>query len=164
MPVPASVLFVCTGNQCRSVTAEIILRDLARAAGLRLSVASAGTMELRGEPAWPATSQAAAEQGFDLAQHQARTVSKSLMREAEVILAMAHRHVDALVHAFPADAPRVHLFKPYCLAQDTVAPWEGEITDPVGMPLEVQRACVGEIRDCLERLVARWTAEAAAGT
>ena len=160
MAHPRTVLFVCTGNQCRSAAAEAILRKMAEEAALDVVIESAGTITcLRGCPAQPATIQAASERGYDLGHHTSQAVTRALLQRSDLVLAMAHEHVQRLIRAHPHETSRVHLFKPYCLGQVAAGPEMDDIPDPVGEPIAVHRDCVSEISRCLEQLIARWKHE-----
>ena len=161
MPQPRNVLFVCSGNQCRSPVAEVILRKRAAEAGLSVVVGSAGTLAgMTGFPAQEVTIEAAAELGFDLRGHVSRCITRAILQEAHLVLALARVHVRLLERAFPEEASRVRLFKPYCLGREAGGSSADDVPDPVGLPLEVHRACVREISGCLDQMVARWQREA----
>ena len=93
------ILFVCTGNICRSPTAEGVFRDLATRAGLAEDVFadSAGTHGYHvGEPPDARSSAAAAERGFDLTSLRARRVAVSDFETFDLILAMDNEHLARL--------------------------------------------------------------------
>jgi protein-tyrosine phosphatase len=90
-----TVLFVCTGNICRSPTAEAFARrelgNFADDGGLRFG--SAGSHALNGNPATEEAVAAAAARGGDLTRHRARELDRRLVREADLILVMAAEHL-----------------------------------------------------------------------
>jgi protein-tyrosine phosphatase len=87
------VLFVCTGNICRSATAEAIAwRELARHPGVALRVSSAGSHALEGNPAASRAVLAAAARGATLERHHARELTRRRVHAADLVLCMAAEH------------------------------------------------------------------------
>jgi protein-tyrosine phosphatase len=107
-----SVLFVCTGNICRSPTAEGVLRHLAEKEGIELRVASAGTGDWHvGSPPDERAQRHAKGRGYDLSALRARQVRPSDFEEFDLILAMDRGHLRALEGmAPPAMRHKVRLF------------------------------------------------------
>jgi protein-tyrosine phosphatase len=92
-----SLLFVCTGNICRSPTAEGVLRERAQAAGLSLTLDSAGTHGYHiGEAPDPRTIAHAKKRGYDLSTLRARRVEQQDFDRFDWILALDHSHLDQL--------------------------------------------------------------------
>ncbi|MBK6982664.1 MAG: low molecular weight phosphotyrosine protein phosphatase [Betaproteobacteria bacterium] len=110
----ASVLFVCTGNICRSPTAEGVFRDLARRRGVleRLRIDSAGTHDYHvGEAPDPRAVSHAARRGYDLAPLRARQVCLGDFADFDRILAMDRSHLRQLQAIAPSGSPaRLSLF------------------------------------------------------
>lgn len=101
------VLFVCTGNICRSPTAEGVFRRLVQDAGLAhaIEVDSAGTGAWHaGEPPDARSQQAAARRGIDLGAQRARPVRRDDFHVFDVILAMDRSHLRQLRKAAPPGA------------------------------------------------------------
>lgn len=124
-----SVLLVCTGNICRSPTAEGVMRARAEARGLgdRVRIASAGTHDYHvGEAPDPRSVRHAAERGYDLSDLRASQVSPEDFGAYDYILAMDRGHLRILKSMAPREArSRVGLFL------DASARWKGEdVPDP----------------------------------
>jgi protein-tyrosine phosphatase len=123
------VLFVCSGNICRSPTAEGVFRDLARRRGVlaRLRIDSAGMEYYHvGDPPDPRAVEHAARRGYDLSELRARQVAASDFAEFDRILAMDRGHLRQLQALAPEGAAsRIAMFL------DHSARWRGrEVPDP----------------------------------
>jgi protein-tyrosine phosphatase len=98
-----SILFVCTGNICRSPTAEAVLRHLAKRESLDLRIESAGLGDWHvGHPPDDRTQHHARNRGYDLSVQRARQVRPSDFDEFDLILAMDRGHLRALEGMAPA--------------------------------------------------------------
>jgi protein-tyrosine phosphatase len=111
------VLFVCTGNICRSPTAEAIFRKLVADAGMEEAVTadSAGTHDYHvGEPPDPRAQKAAAKRGYDLSGLRARRFERADFHRFDLILAMDQDHYSFLEHrAQPSAGDRLKLMMSY---------------------------------------------------
>ena len=111
------VLFVCTGNICRSPTAEGIFRKLVSDAGVAhmVSADSAGTHGYHvGEPPDPRAQEAAAKRGYDLSHLRARRVQQEDFHRFDLVLAMDREHESILARmAQPSSAHKLQLMMSY---------------------------------------------------
>ncbi len=140
-----TVLVVCTGNLCRSPMAEVLLqarlaRDEARQDWL---VASAGIWTVDGRPATTFAIEEMTRRGLDLNGHISRNITRALMVDANLVLAMTRKHIEALGAAFPA-----HARKAYLLSE--MSGQIRDIGDPYGGPRQ-QYAYTAKV---LEQLIA----------
>ncbi|MCC9656113.1 arsenate reductase/protein-tyrosine-phosphatase family protein [Rhodopirellula halodulae] len=145
------IALVCTGNTCRSPMAETLLREALRRKFGREDVArvvSAGVAAGHGSGASPQAVQVMGKRGLDLTGHASQPLEESLMSMADLVLTMTRRHREAIVAAWPDRAERV-----FTLRRDG-----GDISDPVGMPVDVYEQCadqiVGELEGWLGQLPA----------
>lgn len=105
------ILFVCTGNICRSPMAQALFNARAQRAGenQKFLAVSAGTWALDNQPA---TNYAVAEmgrRGLDLSTHRGQTVTATLIEQASVVIVMTRNHLDALAAEFPHHRKKFHL-------------------------------------------------------
>ncbi len=147
------VVFVCSGNICRSPMAAEYLRRRAAGEGLgHLVVASAGTLDIEGERASPLAVQVLREAGLDLTGHRSRGVRDSDLRSADLVLAMELSHLELLERNFPGGHGKVKLLRAFEKGPEPElgAP---DLSDPIGRPVEEYRDCFRTIRTCVDHLV-----------
>ncbi|BCV23041.1 low molecular weight protein arginine phosphatase [Moorella sp. Hama-1] len=107
------ILFVCTGNTCRSSMAAALAAHLAATRSLDANITSAGLAAREGEPATPAAVQALAEMGLDLSSHRARQLTAAMVKEADLILTMEAGHRERILRDYPAARGKTFTLKEY---------------------------------------------------
>lgn len=152
MPEPGHILFVCTGNICRSPMAEGLLQHaLAGQSGpLRsLKVLSAGVAARPGEPISENSVLALKRTGIDIRGQRSRALTQELLDNALAVFCMTEAH-RSIIQMQAQPAPK-HL---YLFREFLSPPAEIEIGDPFGGPIKVYEACRDEMVEAVPSLVA----------
>jgi L-threonylcarbamoyladenylate synthase len=143
-----TILFVCSGNTCRSPMAEALTRQiLAKKLGITeaelekkgLSVLSAGSFAMPGAKAATPAIEALKPLGADLSKHRSRPLSVELIHQADVIYVMSRNHGQSVVGLVPSAAEKVVTLDP-----------DRDIDDPIGGDLGLYQTLAGQLQNLIE--------------
>lgn len=157
------ILFVCTGNTCRSPMAEAFANHYLKEAGLgrRWFATSAGTAVWERLPAAEEAVRVMKGYGLDISRHRARGVEDIFLGDTSLVLGMTQEHVRIMKHLFPEKTDGVFRFADFAARVNGVggvrkASVPGDIPDPFGLDPDAYREVAGILsslaRDLVQRL------------
>jgi RpiB/LacA/LacB family sugar-phosphate isomerase len=144
-----TVLFVCTGNVCRSPMAQGLFADLVKGRS-DIEVTSAGIGAVGGQSPSPHSVEVMAELGIDIRNIRSKPLMADLVRKADFIFVMTYGHLDSMLLLFPSAAEKTFLLREF---ETDLPVMERELADPIGQSREVYRECRDQIRAALPRLL-----------
>lgn len=147
--VSKSILFVCTGNSCRSPMAAGFLKEMLKEQK-EIKIDSCGIISSSFAGATPQAIELMKEYGIDISFHKTRSLSKDLIDGADLVLVMEEKHRGRVRELNPEAGKKTFLLKASAGDKEIL-----EIRDPIGLSNEFYREVAGEIKSTLERALPR---------
>ena len=133
-----NILFVCTGNICRSPMAKVIFEDMITKSpeltSAHIAVKSAGILNLDHHKASDEAVQLMRERGLDMTEHRSRHIDQDLIDWSDIILVMENEHRENISGQFPHVQKKVLMLSEF-------AGEKGDVPDPIDKEIETYRQC-----------------------
>jgi protein-tyrosine-phosphatase len=143
------MLFVCTGNICRSPVAEFLAEGIARESGLSLRASSAGVEAEIGKGMTPGAARTLASRGVRGSNHIARQLSGDMLAAADEVYALTRQHKAVIIARFPAHSAKIKVLREAAGLPDA------DVEDPYGESDAVYEECAARIQEAVEILIRR---------
>ncbi|MFH1067771.1 MAG: ribose 5-phosphate isomerase B [bacterium] len=143
------ILFICTGNVCRSPMAEGLFRDLVKERK-DMEASSSGVCAMQGQAPSEYAIAVMKEIGLDISGFRSKSVTRDLVDKSDYIIVMTSGHLDTLLMNYPFATDKVFLLRQF---QKDVRFSERDVQDPIGLSRESYIRCRDQIRQALPALL-----------
>ena len=144
--VQLKVMFICTGNTCRSAMAEAILKKKAQVWNKNIDVFSSGLYAQNGDGPTSAAIEVMEEMGYDMSGHYARNIRNSNILDMDVILCATNSQKVQTIMMYPELKEKIYTIKEYAFGEN------GDISDPWGHNKNTYEICAKELEKCIDKM------------
>lgn len=141
------IMFICTGNICRSAMAHKMLEKKAKEENKDIEVYSCGVFAEDGDVPTYEGIDVMREYGIDLSKHRATNIRNSNIKDMDVILCATNSHKNNVISMYPELKEKVYTMKEYAGYDKK----DIDIKDPWGYGIAIYRMCAAEIEDCIDK-------------
>ena len=142
-----NIMFICTGNICRSAMAHWMLQKKVEERNKDIKVYSCGVYAENGDTPTKEAIQVMKEYNVDLTKHKATNIKNSNIEEMDIILCATLNHKNMVISMYPELKDKIFTMKEYAgFPKDNL-----NISDPWGYGIDVYRACAKEIKECIKK-------------
>lgn len=144
------IMFICTGNICRSAMAHKMLEKEARENHKDVEVYSCGIFAENGDNSTSAAIEVMKERyDIDLKPHRATNIKNSKIEDMDIILCATTAHKHNVINIYPHLKDKIYTIKEYSGYEES----DLDIQDPWGYSIDVYRKCAEEIDKCLQLII-----------
>lgn len=143
------IMFICTGNICRSAMAHAMLEKRAKEENKDIEVYSCGVFAENGDVPTYEGIDVMREYGIDLSNHRATNIRNSNIKDMDIILCATSSHKNNVISMYPELKEKVYTMKEYAGYDKR----DIDIKDPWGYGIAIYRMCASEIEDCINKYI-----------
>ncbi len=151
-----NILFVCTGNTCRSSMAEGILKFLLKENNIEnINVSSAGLSAFEGQRANEKAIDVLINKGIDIKTHRSRQLTEEIIKTSDLILTMTDSHKKLITNTLPEYSHKIYTLREYALKvnSESTENTNIDIDDPYGMDMKTYEETSNEITEQLVKII-----------
>ena len=147
-----NIMFICTGNICRSAMAHAMLEKKIKEINKDIEVYSCGIFAENGDISTNEAVQTMKEYDIDLKKHKATNIQNSNIKGMDIILCATTAHKNNVINMYPELKEKIFTMKEYAGYDNN----DLDIKDPWGYGIDVYKRCAKEIEECINKYIKKW--------